>query len=139
MWNNFRAVICLLSVSPRCAWRASCAVSSPLMPTLEGHTSSASTTCAAGLGRPDHDAQQLRNLKPLAPGQVDALAVPSRTWCYACGETSSASCALASRAAASFAAGAYMSTYSWPDSSMIAYMISSVTERKMKRSSLIPS
>jgi hypothetical protein len=57
----------------------------------------------------------------------------------ACGATSSASCALASRAAASLAAGAYMSTYSWPDSSMIAYMISSVIERKMKRSSLMPS
>ena len=32
-----------------------------------------------------------------------------------------------------------MSTYSWPESSMIAYMISSVIDRKMKRSSLIPS
>ena len=70
---------------------------------------------------------------------LTAIWLVAKTWCYACGETSSASCALASRAAASLAAGAYMSTYSWPDSSMIAYMISSVIERRMNRSSLIPS
>ncbi|CAM5740450.1 hypothetical protein SBADM41S_04271 [Streptomyces badius] len=31
-----------------------------------------------------------------------------------------------------------MSTYSWPESFMISYMTSSVTERRMKRSPSMP-
>ena len=37
-----------------------------------------------------------------------------------------------------FIVAAYMSTYSWPERLRRAYMISSVTERRMKRSSSSP-
>ena len=39
----------------------------------------------------------------------------------------------------SFIDVAYMSTYSWSDSCMSSYMISSVIERRTKRSPSIPS
>ena len=39
----------------------------------------------------------------------------------------------------SLARVAYMSTYSWPDSAMSSYMISSVIERRTKRSFSMPS
>ncbi len=43
------------------------------------------------------------------------------------------------RPSSSLAFWAYMSTYSWPDSSISSYMISSVTERRTNRSSSMPS
>jgi len=39
----------------------------------------------------------------------------------------------------SLAREAYISTYSWPESDMSAYITSSVTERRMNRSSSKPS
>ena len=44
-----------------------------------------------------------------------------------------------SAAIRSLTTAAYSSTYSWPDSRISSYMISSVTERRTWRSSAIPS